>query len=681
MCKSRFLYFIVSVFFVCSFFCSCTSPQEPEKPAPIPEKKEKTILTFVNNSSYDVSVYYGSNPYSSSSSFVEVESKQTVEKEIEYNSNYSSTFYYVYNLTFPGSSAYFPYFPDDERINHKSLKLEEDKINYIYIDEIEECKTKSAYIFLENGLTSDIYLLLSKHTPVNPYKKESKFLKTGMTGAYEINSENTITFDNIQLLSLVVDSIEYPLPEINYERGSIYTITVSSDDSSGKTEISASLKAVTPFNIDTQNKIWSLDNSIFSTEYPVAMRPSYDGKATLVIGTARREPQKIGIGRIDEYGKYSTGTDNFVAFNDNPNHTATQIVDFVEQQDGSVVMLCNQIFKTSDITSENYVIVCYDFASKTPKWYKVIPSSVQVSAEDNSCYMLVFRNDSKNKLIQIAEDKFVCVGAYDNYAYNAEDELDYDRLHYMIMYIDGTNTNSEHIVAPEAIKTIISTDYSDLMNAIERNLTSAYFDGTDLFICGYENWNHPVKNEKGEIDDEGYNTTHVGKIWKVPLSDIEAGNCDFENNVVYSYNNCLFFSIDGTGKNYVVCGEYKDTGKVLKGCHVTSSMIKADSSCTPVKYTVPGKQSCWFNQLCQYGSKIVLCGKAADSFDGSESPLPFVVAYDSKGNKLWENLSFTNYTSALNIIPNTIGTYMLQLEGKNGIIHYVNADLLGNEKK
>ena len=45
------------------------------------------------------------------------------------------------------------------------------------------------------------------------------------------------------------------------------------------------------------------------------------------------------------------------------------------------------------------------------------------------------------------------------------------------------------------------------------------------------------------------------------------------------------------------------------------------------------------------------------------------------------NLSFSDYTDALNIIPNTIGTYMLQLSGKNGIIHYVNADLLGNEVK
>lgn len=631
-----------------------------------PSKDEdKTSVRIVNNSQFNIDFY--SEPDREIGFYLGTIEKG-LSKDIPAKETVGGSVYYItYHIDL---GVDVPWYNNDSYI---VASPEKNKTIETSISDPKKMDTYDAFVILENN-TNDFLILKRGQSGefIPDSNKTSSVVDTNEVAVYRISSRD---FLNLSSFSIYTKNDNIPLQKIipTLDEGSIYTVTVNGNG--------ASLKSITPFDINVRNKIWSLDNSIFSTEYPVAMRPSYDGNATLVIGTARREPQKIGIGRIDEYGKYSTGTDNFVAFNDNPNHTATQIVDFVEQQDGSVVMLCNQIFKTGDIISENYVIVCYDFATKTPKWYKVIPSSVQVSAENDSCYMLVFRNDSKNKLIQIGENKFVCVGAYDNYAFNAEGEFDYDRLHYMIMYIDGTNTNSEKVVAPEAIKTIISTDYSDLAKGIERNLTSAYFDGTDLFICGYENWNHPVKNEKGEIDDEGYNTTHVGKIWKVSPSDIEAGNYDFENNVVYSCDNCLFFSIDGTGSNYVVCGEYKDTGKVLKGCHVTSSMIKADSSCTPVKYTVPGKQSCWFNQLCQYGSKIVLCGKAADSFDGSESPLPFVVAYDSKGNKLWENLSFTNYTSALNIIPNTIGTYMLQLEGKNGIIHYVNADLLGNEKK
>ncbi len=651
--------------FLLFFSCLC-EPKPPVPPVdPIDNKKSSVVIN--NKSQFDVNLYFDKSPYYDVAPTYTVKKNSTYSCELLPSDETGYTVYIEYLIDI--GNAKFPYWDIESNSGHKDFIVKENNNAELIIDSLEKCESNSAYFYIENDTTNDIFLQ-NGMLYVRPSGQNEYLISSGKAAVYEVNESTTaISFGNYSQLKVVVGNtnIELPITKESVAKGNIYTISVNTDD---KGVSSASLKAVTPFNIDTQKKIWSLDNSIFSTEYPVAMRPSYDGKATLVIGTARREPQKIGIGRIDEYGKYSTGTDNFVAFNDNPNHTATQIVDFVEQQNGSIVMLCNQIFKTGDIISENFVIVCYDFASKTPKWYKVIPSSVQVSAEDDSCYMLVFRNDSKNKLIQIAEDKFVCVGAYDNYAFNAEGELDYDRLHYMIMYIDGKNTNSEKVVAPEAIKTIISKDYSDLTNDIERNLTSAYFDGTDLFICGYDNWEHT-----------DYGTTHVGKIWKVSPSDIEAGNYDFDNNLVYSCDNCLFFSIDGTGSNYVVCGEYKDTGKVLKGCYVTSGMIKADSSCAPVKYTVPGKQSCWFNQLCQYGSKIVLCGKSADSFDGSKSPLPFVVAYDSKGNKLWENLSFTNYTSALNIIPNTIGTYMLQLEGKNGIIHYVNADLLGNEKK
>ncbi len=638
-----------------------------EKPDPGKDDNKGTVV-FKNNSKFAVNIYRNLNPYSGEV-FCTIPANKSVSDLIVISSDPSlgDVFYIEYLITI--GNTVFPYWTKEASSGWKTGAIKKGETTNIAIDELTKCESKSAYLLIENNSTSNIRVN-NANTPLKPYAaKEALINNKGGCGVYEVSplklgessDINLGYLDRVKIKVDVTNEIALPVSNSDVVAGNIYTISVNTDD---KGVSSASLKAVTPFNIDTQNKIWSLDNSIFSAEYPVAMRPSYDGKATLVIGTASKDSTKIGIGCIDEYGKYSTGTDNFVAFTDRTDHSVTQVVDFVEQQDGSVVILCNQIFGTGNNLSENYVIVCYDFATKTPKWYKVIPSSVQVSAENDSCYMLVFRNDSKNKLIQIGENKFICVGAYDHYAF------DYDRLHYMIMYIDGTNTNSEKVVAPEAIKTIISKDYSDLTNDIERNLTSAYFDGTDLFICGYDNWKHT-----------DYGTTHVGKIWKVSPSDIEAGNYDFDNNLVYSCDNCLFFSIDGTGSNYVVCGEYKDTGKVLKGCYVTSGMIKADAACTPVLYTVQNKQSCWFNQLCQYENKIVLCGKAAASMDGKDSPLPFVVAYDSKGNKLWENLSFTNYTSALNIIPNTIGTYMLQLEGKNGIIHYVNADLLGNEKK
>lgn len=665
---------IVSIFpLVILLFFSCKQvPPDPYPPIkPVEEKKSSVVIK--NQSQYDVNLYFDNSPY------YKVTPTYTINKKTDYHCELlpsDDTGYTVYiEYLIDIGNAQFPYWDIESSSGHKDLIVKENTSAELVIDSLEECVSNSAYFYIENNTTSDIFLQNGSFY-VRPSGQEEYLISSGKAAVYEVNETTTaICFDNYSQLKLFIgnDSYSLPITKESIQKGNIYTISVSAEKTLGKTNISASLKAVTPFNIDTQNKIWALDNPIFSTEYPIVMRPSYDGKSTLVMGSARKNFSGIiadgpGIICLDEYGNNVYGDDKFFSLSSNPECLKTsKVIDFIEQQDDSVVILCNNIYKNGDDDWEDYLIVRYDFKTKTPMWYKFINSSVQL--QDGSWYTLVFRNDSKNKLIKLAEDKFVCVGAYDHFAFNQEG-LDYDRLHYMIIYIDGTNTNSEGVVAPESFKTIFSTDYTDLTKEIERNLTSAYYDGTDLYICGYDNWEHT-----------DYTTTHVGKIWKASITDLANGVFDFSNNIVYSCDNCLFFSIDGIGSNYVVCGEYKDKGKVLKGCHVTSGMIKADAACTPVLYTVQNKQSCWFNQLCQYENKIVLCGKAAASMDGKDSPLPFVVAYDSKGNKLWENLSFTNYTSALNIIPNTIGTYMLQLEGKNGIIHYVNADLLGNEKK
>ncbi|MBO4857057.1 MAG: hypothetical protein J5527_00910 [Treponema sp.] len=678
MYKSKYFSFFILVFLVSSIFYSCQDPSKTPVDKTIIDDEggnekhnEKTVLRFINNSSFDVSVYYGNNPYFSSSAFIEVPSKQSIDKEIENVSDYSTTFYYVYNLTFPGSEAFFPHYPNDDKINHKSLKLEAKKINNIYIDEIEECDTKSAYIFLENRITSEIYLLL-QHTPVIPYKKESKFLDVGMTGAYEINDESTISFDNTKLLSLVVDSVEYSLPDINFEKGNIYTICVYSDDSSEKSVIMASLKAITPFNIDTQKKIWAFDDKLFDTNFSICMRPSYDKKSTIIMGTPKSDYTKVGFVKVDEYKNQEFNAENFIAYDfdkDSPYYLVeSEVVDFIEQEDGSVVFLVSRLFtKKENVTSagnlidedllgQDYVISSYDFRNKKLYWYSYLSD-------------MFFRNDSKNKLVPIEKDKYILVGSN----YSQPEDFANNAYGYELIYVDASNPKA---VAKTIINSMDEASYDDAGDGTtaekERSLTSAYYDGTNLYFCGYENW-----------EPKNYSTTHVGKIWKTTVGEITGKTFKFtdSSNVIYSHENCLFFSMDGIGSNFVVCGEYKDTGKILKGCFVSSREIAKNAECEPVLYVAKGKKHCWFNQLCQYNDKVVLCGIAGDDFGASVGALPFVVAYDYKNNKLWENLSFSDYTDALNIIPNTIGTYMLQLSGKNGIIHYVNADLLGNEVK
>ncbi len=701
--KKRIL--VISI--ICFFLSSCINIFNKEEKVPIdngnnPEQNNPVlsendgIVVFTNNSKFDVNIYKNINPYSGEP-FCKVPANQSLSVATRESSDQElgDVLYIEYLIKI--GNADFPYWTKEASSGWKTgIIVKKKESTQVTIDEINECKSKSAYLLIENNTNSNIRVN-NANTPLKPYgsKKEDDMYvaKNGGCGVYEVSplkvgESSDINLGYLTNVKIKIDGTnEKSLPVGNDDvvAGNIYTISVNTDE---KGVTSASLKAVTPFNIDTQRKIWSADNSMFMTQrsdgsekyVPVCIRPSSDGKSTLVMGTNTRSfiigtgdnTKRIttdlpGIIRVNEYGEYPKDGDfrTFIFTTDEAESLKRiEVIDFVEQNDGYVVMLLKRCFDENFY--DDYLIICYNFNAQDNqqaiKWYKVI------SPDENpqEYKELVFRKDTKNKLVKIGEDEYICVGACDYYVAASEEYLLQNRRH-MLFYVDGKliekNKNTD-----DGFKMILSDEGSS--SGTERILSSAYFDGSDLYVCGYENW-----------EPSGYTGTHTGKIWKSSISEIKNGNFDFAN-CEYSKDYCLFFSIDGTGSDFGVCGEYyaKDDGGALKGCYVTSRMIKEDSSCTPKLYSIKVKQHCWFNQLCQYGNKIVLCGKAGTTMDGKE-PLPFVVAYDYNGNKLWENLSFTGYTDALNIIPNSIGTYMLQLSGKNGIIHYVNADLLGNEKK
>ena len=209
----------------------------------------------------------------------------------------------------------------------------------------------------------------------------------------------------------------------------------------------------------------------------------------------------------------------------------------------------------------------------------------------------------------------------------------------------------------------ISQDFTDHSSGIETMFTSIWYDGTDFYVCGYENW------------DISYNElSHKGIIYKFNPKNLS------DNHEVYSCDRALFFCIDGSDNNWYACGEYADNGKILKGCYISKNM--ADEGKEPVKYATysTNRNFCYFTQLCCYQNKIIIAGKASDSFDESVNPLPIIVAFDKASDEiLWENTNFTSYNNINAIIPNKIGTYVVQLQSDSHF-HYVSADLLGNEK-
>ena len=646
-----------------------------ENTDPANNNNEGTVV-FKNKSKFDVNIYYNLNPYNG-----EVLKKIPANDSVSYKLKESSdpslgdVFYIEYLITI--GNAVFPYWTKEASSGYKTAAIKKGETTNIEIDELTKCESKSAYLLIENNTTSSIRVN-NAHTPLTPYaSKEALLPNNGGCGVYEVSPLKAgesagINLGNLSGVKIKVDvtnEIALPVGNDDVKAGNIYTISVNTDD---KGVSSASLKAITPFNIDTQKKIWAFDDKLFDTNFSICMRPSYDKKSTIIMGTPKSDYKKVGFVKVDEYKNQEFNPENFIAYEfdeTSPYYLVeSEVVDFIEQEDGSVVFLVSRLFTTKenvtsagnlideDLLGQDYVISSYDFRNKKLYWYSYLTD-------------VYFRNDSKNKLVPIEKDKYILVGSN----YSQPEGFANNAYGYELVYVDASNPKA---VTKTIINSMDEASYDDAGDGTtaekERSLTSAYYDGTNLYFCGYENW-----------EPKNYSTKHVGKIWKTTIAEITGKTFKFTDasSVIYSHENCLFFSMDGIGSNFVVCGEYKDTGKILKGCFVSSREIAKNAECEPILYVAKGKKHCWFNQLCQYNDKVVLCGIAGDDFGASVGALPFVVAYDYANKKLWENLSLSDYTDALNIIPNTIGTYMLQLSGKNGIIHYVNADLLGNEVK
>lgn len=664
--KKKFLFLLL----VGALFISCgpktpVDPVEPEQPEN-PDTQQETdntetkvrSISIENQSSYPVSVYFHNNPETGVSSFAEIPAKSTIDKDIDTNDidEDGSVFYFIYNLNFGQNNVYFPYYPEEEKQNHKIVNLT--KENKVVIDEIQSCKTKSSFIFLENNTTSNIMLKL-KYTRIKPYHKDDELLQLGETGVYEIGNSSNASFklDFINDVKIEADAIQYDLPILNYEAGKIYTITVSNTEKGSTAKIKASLKAISPFNVDTARKMWGFSESSFLYNWddritPV-IKPAYDKeKGSIMMGTLKNQRNKIGLLPVDQYGIYPETMDVLEAWTQNipKDKVDTLIVsDFVEQSDGSFVMLLS-------CWDENYyvnnMLLAFDFSKNLPLWDYDLPEDI------------LFRHDSANKLIRLEDNKVVIAGGIIVEPENPEDYGE-DDPYPMSPYIgifDYTKKSDDgltYVRNEEGCKTYtMDTPFDN-----ESLFCSVYYDGSNIFASGFTDF------------DPDYNLDHdhYGIIYKF--------NADLsEPTEIYKKLNCLFFTLSGNGNKWYACGEYwlKASDRLL-GCYVSSTMIAEDKDVNPAYYLGTNPYT-WFNQLCTYDNMIVMCGQSSLNKNGTESPLPFVVAYDAQGNMLWENLSYKKWATALNVIPNTIGTYILQLTDKNNRqIHFVSADFLGNE--
>ena len=476
--------------------------------------------------------------------------------------------------------------------------------------------TKNCYCVIENNSTESI-IFKRGSSELSPYDSTSSILSNNEKGVYEISYNNFGNFASFSLKTTTGKTIDFPSQITSFESGYIYTITIENNS------LFSSIKSITPFNLDTQRQIWGFDDSTFDTNYPIILRNANNvTDGSLIMGTLGNDSKSIGINKIDKYKKAKLTTARITI--QDKMIKESRVLDFAQNTDGSIVILLE-----NTTNKKIQALVCYDFSTKTQKWIYEFSGT------------MLFRADSKNKIIVTPDGKIAIAGAV-----IADGKM---RLYFAVK-----DSDKMKFYTPQQT-------YTDYSSGVETAFTSVYYDGTDFYVCGYDNCDFKYSTRK-----------HRGIIYKFSsdLSSVEK---------IYERENVIFLSIDGIGSDWYVCGEYCDSGNILKGCYLSSSLVNTNSE--PIKYaTYSTKRSyCYFSQICCYENKIIVSGKASDDFTGNQNALPLIVAFDKNTDTmLWENTSFKNYSDLGSIIPNNINTYIVQLLSSNDV-HYVSADLLGNE--
>lgn len=613
-------------FVSCLFYPNQKKNSSNRQETPDSDQNNKVDTTFINNSSYDVNVFINAHRRLDGSVRATVKAGQKLTTKIEPSQTDSGdAFYFEYII--PIGNIGFPYF---SLANSKAYVISANKRNEITIDELSSCPTKSAYLCVENNSTSSIYLV-NYNTILSPQEQESHFIESSKCGVYVLGENNDPINYQSEKMYIQIGAQTITLPKIIFELGNIFTVTITNDN--------AILKSISPFDIDTQKQIWSFSDNSFNPEYPCILRNSYNNDGSnLIMGTSAKDPAYIGYKILDKYNSEST-LYTFKIQNEEDPLLSSSVLDFVQTADRSIVMLLENTYrdKTDNKNYSVQFISSIDFDKQEVKdWSFEFPDE------------MIFRENSKNKFIYTNNGKIAIAGAVRR-----------NNRKQMHRYFGILDISSE----TPTLSSFVSSEFTDISKKIETMFTSAWYDGTDFYVCGYDNWDITYSE-----------LTHKGIIYKFNPSDLN------DNQEVFSYDRTLFFCIDGSDNNWYACGEYADNGKILKGCYISKNM--ADGGKEPVKYATysTNRNYCYFTQLCCYQNKIIIAGKASDSFDESVNPLPIIVAFDKASDEiLWENTNFTSYNNINAIIPNKIGTYVVQLQSDSHF-HYVSADLLGNEK-
>lgn len=631
--------FLLCLALSCAYFCSCKNNDDDESDSNQQEQtpSEKVSVSFVNNSSFSVNVFV--NAHRKMGGEVLVTLSPSESKDIPmYPSSEKSGYPFYFEYLIPVGSISFPYFSFD---NSQIYKVESGKKNEIKISELVSCKEKSSYLLLENNSDSSIYL--SKGGAVlTPETASNSLLDNGKDGVYLIgqNSLELYLTDSTKY-QIRIGANTVSLPEIKFDMGKIYTVSVSYTDN----EYSTSLKSISPFDIDTRRQIWSSEP--VASQYSVdCVRSAYDVKdGSFYAGSVLGKANTVFIEAFDVYGKVTLHEEFLISPGGSYQGDGCEIVDAVQTSNGNYLLLVRQyLVGYSDENSFYYILS----ADKDGNEKSVL--NLSAFAQSNSFENVWFYgNVCKGALCPIDNDKCGIFGS----VWNESGEM------YQLAAVADFSSST-----PAVENYWTSSESSDFLNGVYRTFTSGWYDSTSssFYAAGYNNFSEDYQNPQ-----------HSGVIYKVPL------NCSTVNEEA-SFGRTLFFGITGKNGQYYACGETMGNSGDgnLYGGFISKDMV--DSSLEIIRYRST-KANTYFTQINFTNNGIALCGSNSSSMDfASDDTEGILTCFSTTGTKLWEN-NYSDYYKISSMAENNIGTQILHVVKSDGTSKILSTDLLGRECK
>ena len=648
--KLKIILLIISVFlfFSCSDSPSSSENQQngqikakkdesddkkTDEPGEQPE--QKAFVKLQNNSQFKVNVY--------SDSFRE-DLLCTIEKsssiDVEATEADGENIYYLTYLVDIGAEV--PWGDNDDNPFIVAFASKTCPIN-----DPQSMKVTSCFVIIENQSTEQIIFKRGSSELAPDNNKSKTILSNDEKGVYKIGKNSFGNFDVFKILTPKGNEIPFPENFVSFESGKIFTIVVSNENTN--TQI-ATIKSVSPFDLDTKRQIWTAYvNSAYSVD---CVRSAYNvSDGSFYVGGDKSKKNAFFIEAFDVYGKVKIHKDYALSYSGNENVLGCSVIDAFQNSGGDYVLLIQlKLGETESAFYSIYYLFKTNESGSDKKLFD-LTAAVQKLGLENVWF---YGNLCKGGICEISNKD---CGIFCS-AWKSETESD-TRMYYFAASVDFSKASTE---SGEFEKTWKSEAYSDLGNGVYRSFTSACLIENDFFVCGYDNFNADYSQPQ-----------HKGVVYKI--------SSDFSSaEEIYSSPKCLFFGIVGKGGDYYACGETMGNSGDgnLYGGFLSSKMIKENSDCSPVKYAST-KGNTWFTQISLAYKGLALCGINSATMDGTGDTEGILTCFSEDGKKLWEN-EYSDYPKIVSMCMNSIGTQILHLK-IDAVDRIVSTNLLGVETK